>query len=169
MSSKYVIDPDVEFNRKHRVKRPPKRFDVNPQTTHVFSRTEYYRKTFRQVIDQLITEYKQLLMLMDKNIQSLAALSFKYILKFTARDADNISKMVQINDSVLLYSEIQLFKEKIHECETIANASKFIHERKSSIPLITQAYQYLLTLPETAASVERSFNVVSKLACLSKL
>ncbi|CAM4949812.1 unnamed protein product [Rotaria socialis] len=158
ISTKYDIDPDVEFNRKHRVKRPPKRFDDNPQTTHILSRTEYYRKTFRQVIDQLITEYKQLLMSMDKNIESLAALSPKYILNFTATDADNISKMVQINDSDLLYSEIQLFKEKIYQCETILNASKFIHERKASIPLIAQAYQYLLTLPVTTASVERSFS-----------
>ncbi|CAF1161390.1 unnamed protein product, partial [Rotaria magnacalcarata] len=136
ISTKYDIDPDVEFNRKHRVKRPPKRFDDNPQTTHILSRTEYYRKAFRQVIDQLITEYKQLLMSMDKNIESLAALSPKYILNFTATDADNISKMVQINDSDLLYSEIQLFKEKIYQCETILNASKFIHGRKASIPLI---------------------------------
>ncbi|CAF3247073.1 unnamed protein product [Rotaria socialis] len=85
-------------------------------------------------------------MSMDINIESLAALSPEYILKFTATDADNISKMVQINDSVSLYSETQLVKEKIYECETIANASKFIHERKSFIPLITQAYQYLLTV-----------------------
>ena len=52
--------------------------------------------------------------------------------------------MVQVHDSVLLYSEIQLFKEKIYECEAIANTSEYIHERKSFIPLITQAYQYLL-------------------------
>ena len=38
ISTKYDIDPDVEFNRKHRVKRPPKRFDDNPQTTHILSR-----------------------------------------------------------------------------------------------------------------------------------
>ncbi|CAF3394027.1 unnamed protein product, partial [Rotaria socialis] len=46
----------------------------------------------------------------------------------------------------------------IYQCETILNASKFIHERKASIPLIAQAYQYLLTLPVTTASVERSFS-----------
>jgi hypothetical protein len=54
-------------------------------------------------------------MSMDINIQSLAALSPEYIVRFTATDADYISKMVQVNDSVLLYSEIQFFKEKIYE------------------------------------------------------
>jgi hypothetical protein len=109
-------------------------------------------------MDQLIIEYKQILASIDSNVQSLSKLSPKYITNFTKNDADNISKMLQIDDCDLLYSEVQLFKTKICELETISLASKFVHERKLSIPLLAQAYEYLLTLPISVASVERSFS-----------
>jgi hypothetical protein len=38
MAKKYGIDPDAEFNLKHRKRKPPKKLDDNPQTTHHFSR-----------------------------------------------------------------------------------------------------------------------------------
>ena len=38
MASKFDIDPDEEFNTKHRKRKPPKRIDENPETTHTFSR-----------------------------------------------------------------------------------------------------------------------------------
>jgi len=66
--------------------------------------------------------------------------------------------MLQIDDCDLLFNEVQLFKMKICEFETINLASKFIHERKLSIPLLAQSYEYLLTLPVSVASVERSFS-----------
>ncbi len=94
----------------------------------------------------------------DANIESLAKISPKYITNFTKEDAENISKMIEIDDSDLLFCEVQLFKTEISECGTITNANEYIHKRKSSIPLLTQAYEYLLTLPVTIASVERSFS-----------
>ncbi|CAF1412414.1 unnamed protein product, partial [Didymodactylos carnosus] len=41
MSKSYEIDPDKEFNYKHRQRRPPKRIDENPQTAHKFTRLQY--------------------------------------------------------------------------------------------------------------------------------
>jgi hypothetical protein len=38
MAKKYGIDPDDEFDRKHRKRKPPKRLDDTPQTNHIFSR-----------------------------------------------------------------------------------------------------------------------------------
>ncbi|CAF4705145.1 unnamed protein product, partial [Rotaria sp. Silwood2] len=38
LAKKYGIDPDEEFHRKHRKRRPPKKLDDNPQTTYNFSR-----------------------------------------------------------------------------------------------------------------------------------
>jgi hypothetical protein len=109
-------------------------------------------------MDHLIIEYRQVLKSIDTNVRSLSKLSPRYITTLIQRDADDISKLLQIDDSTLLYMEVQLFKEKISEFETVAIASKFIHERRLSVPLLAQAYQYLLTLPVTIASVERSFS-----------
>jgi hypothetical protein len=109
-------------------------------------------------MDQLIVEYKQILMSIDSNVQSLSKLSPKYIINFTKNDAADICNMLQIDDCDLLFNEVQLLKMKICEFETINLASKFVHERKLYVPLLAQAYEYLLTLPVSVASVERSFS-----------
>ncbi|CAF4097276.1 unnamed protein product [Rotaria sordida] len=158
MTKKYGIDPESEFSRKHRKRKPPKRLDDNPQTTYQFTRIEYYRTIFRQVFDQLITEYKQVLTSIDSNVRSLTKISPKYITSFTEKDAKNICEMLQIHDADLFYNEVQLYKTEIFECNTIFAANEFIHDRKLYIPLLCQAYEYLLTMPVTVASVERSFS-----------
>ncbi|CAF1556600.1 unnamed protein product, partial [Didymodactylos carnosus] len=37
-SKSYDINPDEEFNKHHRPRRPPRRIDQNPSTAHVFTR-----------------------------------------------------------------------------------------------------------------------------------
>ena len=120
--------------------------------------SQYYRTIFREVLDQLITEYKEVSKSIDTNVQSLAKISPKYIMKFNKIDAENISKMIQVHDTRLFYNEVQLYKAEISECDTISVASEFVHNRKSYLPLLCQAYEYLLTMPVTIASVERSFS-----------
>ncbi len=70
----------------------------------------------------------------------------------------NISNMIQIDDSSLLYHEVQLFKVDLSECDSIIDTSVSVHNRKSSITLLTKAFDYLLTIPVTVAIVERSFS-----------
>ncbi len=41
MATKFDINPDQEFNTKHRKRRPPRRIDENPQTAHDFSRYSF--------------------------------------------------------------------------------------------------------------------------------
>jgi hypothetical protein len=66
--------------------------------------------------------------------------------------------MIQIDDSSLLYHEVQLFKVDLSECDSIIDTSVSVHNRKSSITLLTKAFDYLLTIPVTVAIVERSFS-----------
>ncbi len=103
-------------------------------------------------------EYKELLRSIDENVQSLSRLSSKYFMQFTEKDAQNISNMIQIDDSSLLYYEVQLVKVDLSECDSIIDASVFVHNQKPSIPLLATAFDYLLTMPVTVASVERSFS-----------
>src|SRR5690349_1060461 len=44
LAKKYGIDPESEFNRKHRRRRPPRRLDDNPQTTYQFTRYGHFVK-----------------------------------------------------------------------------------------------------------------------------
>ncbi|CAF4027517.1 unnamed protein product [Adineta steineri] len=112
-SKTYGVDPEIEFSRKHRIKKPPKRLDDNPQNGYQLTRET---------------------------------------------DAENICQMIQIQDADLLYNEVQLYKTEICQCDTVAAANSFVHYRKSLIPLLYQSYEYLMTIPVTVASVERSFS-----------
>ena len=103
-------------------------------------------------------EYKDVLKSIDQSIESLAKLSPKYINKFTNGDAENVGKIVHIDDIDLLFCEVELFKKEISKFSTISAANDYIHERKSSDPLLNQSYQFLLALPVMVASLERSFS-----------
>ncbi len=103
-------------------------------------------------------EYREILRSIDENVQSLSKISPEYIIEFTEKDAENISKMIQIDDSNLLFYEVQLVKIDLSECESILDASAFVHNRKSTIPFLAKAFDYLLTMPVTVVSVERSFS-----------
>ena len=46
----------------------------------------------------------------------------------------------------------------VTECNSIIDASIFVHNRKTYLPLLARAFDYLLTMPVTVASVERSFS-----------
>ncbi|CAF1234885.1 unnamed protein product [Didymodactylos carnosus] len=94
ISKSYDIDPDKEFNYKHRQRRPPKRIDENPQTAHKFT---------RQVLDRLILEYKEVLSSIDSNLESLSKLAPEYITNLSQQDVVNICPMTKIDDSNLLY------------------------------------------------------------------
>ena len=66
--------------------------------------------------------------------------------------------MIQIDDNTLLYHEVQLVKIDLSECSSIIDASVFVHNRKTYLPLLARAFNYLLAMPVTVASVERSFS-----------
>ena len=66
--------------------------------------------------------------------------------------------MIQVHDTSLFYNEVQLYKAEINECDTISAASEFVHNRKSYFTLLCQAYEYILTMPVTVASVGRLFS-----------
>ena len=46
----------------------------------------------------------------------------------------------------------------VTECNSIIDASIFVHNRKTYLPLLARAFDYPLTMPVTVASVERSFS-----------
>ena len=57
-----------------------------------------------------------------------------------------------------MYHEVQLVKVDLSECNSIINASVFVHNRKKYLPLFARAFDYLLTMPDTVASVEKFFS-----------
>ena len=64
---KLGCDPEAEFNRKHRVRRPPSRIDDNPDLQVTLTMMQFYRREFKTVLDV------QIVQLGDNLIQCLEA------------------------------------------------------------------------------------------------
>ena len=82
---------------------------------------------------KVITEYKELLQSLGENIQSLFKLCSKSIIHLTEKDTKNTSDMIQIDDHTSLYYEVQLVRTDLAECNSIIDASVFVHNQKISI------------------------------------
>ena len=49
-------DPEAEFNRKHRVRRPPSRIDDNSDSQVTLTMMQFYRREFKTVLDLQIVQ-----------------------------------------------------------------------------------------------------------------
>ena len=56
-AKKLVGNPEAEFSRKHRVRRPPRKIDDNPNTQAELSIFQFYRKEFKKVLDTQVDEF----------------------------------------------------------------------------------------------------------------
>ncbi|CAF1401603.1 unnamed protein product [Didymodactylos carnosus] len=149
VAEEHSIDTTEEFKTKHRPRRPPRKIGDNPHTTHVFTRA---------VFDRLITEYRELISNLIKNLRSVGKLSPNYIIHIDLNDAKAICEGEKIDDPNLLLTECQLYADDIKNYDNITAAGKFIAERKTLLPCLYQAFRYFLTFPVTVASNEREFN-----------
>jgi hypothetical protein len=79
--------------------------------------------------------------------------------KFTQNDADHLAKIVPgISDSLLLFKEFQQFTPKIQECSDLREVTRLLKSMHTYFPRLALVYQFMLTLPVTVASNERSFS-----------
>ncbi|CAF1145465.1 unnamed protein product [Didymodactylos carnosus] len=157
MAEKYSVDFNEEFKLKHCVRRSPKIIDDNPQTTHVFTQTEYYSKQFRAVYDLPINEYSDVIANMTESVKSSAKLSPQLIHNVTIDDRKQIYDASLIDDPTLLFSAIALYSTDIEQCQSLSEAAASI-KQKQSLPRLFQACRFLLSFPVTVASNERGFS-----------
>ncbi|CAF3389309.1 unnamed protein product [Rotaria socialis] len=119
---------------------------------------EYYQITFQKLIIHMNDEFKDYLLVLTTNIKHFGHLSPKQINLFSREDANNICSVVSdIDDPDLLFHEFQLMKSKIIESDNIANV--LITIRTPDVyPRAHKVLQYVLTIPISIASNERSFS-----------
>ena len=80
---------------------------------------------------------------------------------FRVEDAEQIKIIVpDIDSSDLLYYNVQLLKEKLKECSSIKDIMcLFLHNNyKYLYPRLYRTYVFILILPVTVASNERTFS-----------
>jgi len=162
-AEKLEIDPERDYQKLHRVRRPPRRVDDHPETTASISLHQFYRKEYKCVIDTLVVQFK------DKMQPTLDVIApFDRVLgipfKLSAiEDVERLAEMCTDDLNVdVLAAELELFKGIIDESTEIlgnvSDAAQLAHRHRRILPLTWKSYQLLLTAPITVAKDERTFS-----------
>ncbi|CAF4188587.1 unnamed protein product, partial [Rotaria sordida] len=139
------IDLDYEFQRLQR------------RNKNLKSIYDHYRVIFQKLIMNMNEEFKYYLSLLTTNLKCFAHLSTKRINTFSKEDAEKTHSIVPgIHNYELCFYEIHLLKSKIFESDSIANVFNTT-QVIDAYPRTKKVYQYLLTIPVSIASNERSF------------
>ena len=160
-----VEDPDEEFNRKHRVRRMPSRFDDNNDNVSVRNMKQFFRSEFNSFLDILIVEYGDNLARSFETLKPLYAVlkpplsipsiaEIEAILKFFPQP-NTIDVYPLHAEFINFVAHTQLREQGF---ETLQDIATFAEEMKSAFPLTCKAYQLLLTIPVTVAKDERTFS-----------
>eukprot|EP00794_Sanderia_malayensis_P014889 gene14889-16434_t len=141
-----------EYQRHHKVRRPPRRIDENPETTAVLSFQEFYRKEMCLVLDSLIAEYSENIKACLEKIRPLADGLQPPVKKPSKQTVEDICKLFppahRIEAEVLM-AELEIFNTMIRSKSpnSSRSAAIFAHEHQAVFPTVCRAYQLLLTAP----------------------
>ncbi|CAF1639438.1 unnamed protein product [Rotaria magnacalcarata] len=156
---RYDIDFEAEFHRLHRSRVRSSRIEENNKNPYVFTRKEFYTTLFRKIIDQLYMEYNTYLSTLNETLCWFKHLSPSTINGFTQNDADHLVNIVPgLDDALLLFQEFKQFAPSIMRCSSILEVAKIFKENSKIYPRASIVYQFMLTLPITVATNERSFS-----------
>ncbi|CAF1191806.1 unnamed protein product, partial [Didymodactylos carnosus] len=140
------VDLDEEFVRIHR------------RTKTCASIQEYFRTIFSRILSNMNEEFKDYLTTLSEKLKWFAHLSPKFIHLFSMNDAKELQKIVPtLDDGELLFSELQLLKLKISNCIDMNEACDLM-KRNNGYPQAQLVFKYLLTIPVSIATNERSFS-----------
>ena len=87
------IESKLEFNRKHRIRFQPRRFDKNPETTATYNFHSIYRKAMYEVLDSLTLEYDENLKVCLQKVKSLADALQPTLTEISTETAQNLCKL----------------------------------------------------------------------------
>ncbi|CAF1536423.1 unnamed protein product [Didymodactylos carnosus] len=103
-------------------------------------------------------EFKDYLTALSEKLKWFAHLSPKFIHLFSMNDAKELQKIVPtLDDGGLLFSELHLLKLKISNCIDMNEACDLM-KRNNRYPRAQLVFKYLLTIPVSIATNERSFS-----------
>ena len=164
-ASRRGIDPQADFERHHRIRKPSRRLDDNPDTTAVMLLKDFYRKEFYSVLDTIISELTDV----KTGIENTLAPIFDTLTFRKATEFDDVQRLVEYfpknarPDEHKLFAELEHFQIYIRDIEseekrTFALFTKKAYEMRHILPLCYKAFCLALTAPVTVAQNERTFS-----------
>ncbi|CAF1287448.1 unnamed protein product [Rotaria sp. Silwood1] len=157
--SLYGTDIEGEFSRYHSQRPRSRRIDSNPATGIQLNRVDYYVKLMREILDYIYFSYAEYHKTIEEKL-----IHFQNVLPgcahlFSLQDANNLAQLVPgVSCAALLHSEIELLKDDIDSCTELPEFIDKLRVIRSGYPNAVRVYQFLLTLPISVATNERSFS-----------
>ena len=157
-------NPADEFAKKSG-RKISRRLDDNPQTSANILLHVHYRKCMIEVLDSLITEYRDNRKDCLPKIKPLAVILQPPLIKPSFEQVENVVGLFPpfvTVDSFSLAAELEVFVDMVNEteetCKTVHDAEKFAFENKEIFPNTYKCYKLLFTAPVSVADIERSFS-----------
>ncbi|CAF3654027.1 unnamed protein product [Rotaria sordida] len=155
----FDIDIDMEFQKLHRPRKPSQRIDNNQCTAVTLTRDQYYTKLMRQVLDHLYSGFNDYLITITNKLRYFHNLSPDRIKQFSFNDAEQLCSIVPgLSSPSLVLTEFELLRQDISACTTIDQVIAHLRTVGHAYPRASLVYNFLITLPVTVASNERSFS-----------
>ena len=118
-----------------------------------------YMKLIREVLDHLHSTYEDYRKEIDEKLRFFANLAPGCAAKFNTDDSVHLSRIIPgIVSANLLFTEVQLMKDEIDKCSDVAELVQLLKRDGHAYYNLSLAYTFLLTLPLTVATNERSFS-----------
>ncbi|CAF3127814.1 unnamed protein product [Rotaria sp. Silwood2] len=155
----FDIDADIEFQRLHRPRQKSRRIDSNWHTSVALTRDQYYLKLMRQVLDQLYSVYNDYLITITDKLRFLNNVTPDRISQFSFSDAEKLCAIIpKLSCPSLVFTEFELLRPAISTCTTIDEVIAHLRTVGHVYPRASLVYNFLITLPVSVASNERSFS-----------
>ena len=141
-------DPEAEFNRKHRVRRPPRRIDDHPDSQARLTMLQFYRREFKTVLDTQIIQLGDNLIQCFEAVKPLATVLQPPLQQPNIEDVQELVRLFPSNmpvDPFVLHAEFDNFvshalihRQTNEKLDTVAKVSKLSEVFKSVSRLPTK-------------------------------
>lgn len=113
----------------------------------------------REILDYLIFSLSEYYKVVEEKLRHFHNIIPGRVNQFTLENASQITKIVPgISSAELLYCEFQLLKSDIDSFSELTDLINKLKLIGNGYPNATRVYRFLLTLPVTVATNERSFS-----------
>ena len=137
----------------------------NPETSAAISLHTSYRKCMIEVLDSLITEYKDNIKDCLQKIKPLAVVLQPPLTQPLFEQVEEIAGLFPLSvcvDALSLFAELEVFVNFVNATKetlmTVHDAGKIAFENKKIFPNVYRCYKLLFTAPVSVADIERSFS-----------
>lgn len=178
------LNPEQEFNKHHRLRKPPKRLDENAENAHQMAMKEFYRKEFLQFLNRLCTDLTDNVKAIKANVAPLYKL-FSFPLDNKNIKAELVEEAISLfpekhrPDSQLLQNELKVFfiwlkkneallsdesaennTTEDRNIDSMAKVLKAAAKIKEQLPVCFKLCQLIAAAGYGVASNERTFSVL---------